>query len=245
MQNLLSLIEFNKGLNFETIVTCFLGYLLTLWLLIALWIARDAHKRYGRKLPALIWFVAVFILNIPAWMLYLIVRPDEWSNSSPIAMNAGMNIPMANFVDKDNKLVMGIQLHINAENLTQAVKDMTVDVNWVSEDPQKKNLDSSSDSILAGAKVQNSSDVIRPSGLLSKLKTKLQNNRAKLTKKFNTVSVKLPEEKADVIAPVEAVITENTTPEQKLDQVKKFDRKKNRANRVENKVVNTVENKKV
>lgn len=134
MDSILTAIDINEKIPFNLVFMCIGIWLVAFWLLIAFWVARDAHRRFGKQYLTLIWFVSVLFLSFPALMFYLIIRPDD-SETTP---SGGLQIPVANFVGKNNEVVMSFQLVVKGRELADQVRDMRIDIDWESADPDKK-----------------------------------------------------------------------------------------------------------
>ncbi|MFW5703020.1 MAG: hypothetical protein ACOCXP_03580 [Candidatus Dojkabacteria bacterium] len=137
MEAFLDLITLNENVDYTFVIYCAVSYIALLWIVVSAWVAKDAHKRYeGNDFASALWFFIVFIFNFPGFMFYLVVRPEEMNENT--YFGGGVNIPLANFVDKNEDFVMGIQLKINNTELTEQVRDMRLSLDWESDDPKKK-----------------------------------------------------------------------------------------------------------
>jgi hypothetical protein len=137
MDLFLDFIDFNETVNYLGVVYCLIGYLLLFWLAMSAWVAKDSYKRYeGSRMAALVWFLIVLVLNFPGFMFYMIVRPEERDLNS--YFGGGVNIPIANFVNKEGDYLMGLQLKINNTEITEQVRDMNLSLDWDSKDPNKQ-----------------------------------------------------------------------------------------------------------
>lgn len=123
-----------NGISFTHVLIGIAIYLIAIWLMVSIWAGRDARRRYQDNTKGLFWGAAIFLLNFPALMFYLIIRPevDAYHGS-----NGGLQVPLINFVGRDKKMVFNLQLKINPEELTEAAQDMKVEIDWLSNDPQK------------------------------------------------------------------------------------------------------------
>ncbi len=134
MDAILSLIKVNEEIDYGRVILIVLIYVAALWLMISIWAGRDAAKRYSTPWAGIVWGVAVFFLGFPAFMFYLVVRPEEAHDAS----TGGVHIPIANFVDTNrDEIVMGVQLVLHTKQLTDAVRDMRIDIDWESSDSAK------------------------------------------------------------------------------------------------------------
>jgi len=130
-------IDFSKIFIFVAI------YILVLWVLICVWVYNDAKKRYKTMHLALIFFLLALILNFPALIFYLIVRPEAedehvfYMHSDEEASNlGGVNVPIVNFIGEDG---FKISLQLKVAN-PKAEKDSNLDINldWKSNDENMK-----------------------------------------------------------------------------------------------------------
>lgn len=120
---LLEILELN--IDYRSILTYSLVYLLSLWLLFAVWIYFDAKKRYKNSVLPYILFLVVFILNFPALIFYLIIRPEDEedyvfihqpeSSSNAAHSNGGVVVPLAQFANENGDSVLTFQISINKE----------------------------------------------------------------------------------------------------------------------------------
>jgi hypothetical protein len=98
----------------------------------------DARKRYnGIWMPIAITLI-VFVLNFPALVLYLIVRPDEeyfdqWADASHGhgSHHHGLEVPVVKFTDDNGEVKLSLNLKINSD--WKPNSDMNVEVAWDSE----------------------------------------------------------------------------------------------------------------
>lgn len=73
---IIKIVKANEQVNYNAVWLVVLLYILVFWLVISIWVVNDAQKRYGTRKMAILWFLLVFILNIPFLILYLALRPD-------------------------------------------------------------------------------------------------------------------------------------------------------------------------
>jgi|GEM_PF-5438500 len=133
MSFLLDFIDFNKGLDFQIVGLAIGVYFLLLWVILCVWVIKDATARYNSTISAILWGVAVFIFNLPALILFLVVRPDKLDivdgNADRITSDT-VAIPVADFVNSDNEIVLGVQIKINPKTLTASSRTLNVAVDW-------------------------------------------------------------------------------------------------------------------
>ena len=126
--------------NFQNVATIIFVYLLLLWLAFCAWVYSDAIKRYDNMFLAIVWFVAVLILNFPALIFYFIVRPDkedenillirDSGGATATSTEGGINVPLVNFVG-ENGVAISFQLKINKSALQEEeISNMKIDVGF-------------------------------------------------------------------------------------------------------------------
>ena len=69
------IIDFFSSPLFTRIIGVFLFFYIVVWLSFVYWVYRDAAKRGA---IAIFWAFIVFVFNLPALIVYLIVRPPEY-----------------------------------------------------------------------------------------------------------------------------------------------------------------------
>lgn len=131
-------IEGVKGLDLNLVAFAILLYLLLLWLSVAIWIARDAHRRYDELRTAIIWAALVFVFNFPAMMFYFIARPDDGDEQGHgTTLGGGVSVPLAEFKGESGQVALTFQLQINPSELTAALAagqkspDLKVEMEWL------------------------------------------------------------------------------------------------------------------
>jgi len=129
MQAFLNLINTNKGIDYNAVGYCVFGYILILWILICVWVAKDASERYKSSFAGILWAVTILLLNFPVLMLYFLFRPENHHSEANL-VQSGVNVPLINFIGKDNQVALAIELKINSQNLTEAVKDLKISLDW-------------------------------------------------------------------------------------------------------------------
>ena len=115
-------------------------YLIVLWSLIPIWVYLDAKKRYNNPRTAKIFFFLVLPLNIPGFIIYIIIRPDDYIDfpNSQIDSEDLINVPIVKFLNEKKDFVMSFDLRINGGIIDP--KDRA-DLNMsVSIDADKKNI---------------------------------------------------------------------------------------------------------
>jgi hypothetical protein len=122
IQSLLSTVVSDSGPEFSLIFQGFLVYLLLLWVAFCLWVFADARKRYGNIFIALILTLGVFVLNFPALILYLVVRPEEELDYQ----GGGVEVPVAKFIDENGEVKLSLNLHIHSQFTPNAEMDINI-----------------------------------------------------------------------------------------------------------------------
>src|SRR6185369_12606874 len=97
------------SIDFQKIFIFVIIYLLVLWFLICFWVYNDAKKRYKATHLALIFFLLTLVLNFPALIFYLIIRPENddehvfymHSDEEASSNLGGVNVPIVNFIGED------------------------------------------------------------------------------------------------------------------------------------------------
>jgi hypothetical protein len=148
MAAILSFIQFNQGVDWTAVITYMLICMAGFWLLVCVLTARDAYLRFGKWHWAIFWFFMILFLNLLGLIVYFLVRPDDYlppslemalegSDGKPMDPVGGLNIPIANFVGKEGDVIMSFQLRVNNIKLKEEVRDMRIEVDWDSQDPNK------------------------------------------------------------------------------------------------------------
>lgn len=111
IESLISLIE---NLQVEFVIGAFAIYFVLLWILIPVWVFIDAKRKYTTIYAPVLLFLLILPLNLPAFIFYIIIRPDNDSENFIDGDDQHIvNIPIANFVGEKQDLVMGIDLRIH------------------------------------------------------------------------------------------------------------------------------------
>jgi cbb3-type cytochrome oxidase subunit 3 len=119
IESIISLIE---NLQIELVIAVFAIYFILLLILIPVWVFIDSKKKFNNAYAPVLLFLLILPLNLPAFIFYIIIRPDEDMDGSfgndeyHIA-----NIPVVNFIGEKNDLVMGIDLRIHNSLLKAGV----------------------------------------------------------------------------------------------------------------------------
>ncbi len=134
MEALVDLISLD--INYKTVLSYILIYMFSLWVLFCLWVFFDAKRRYTNKFLPFVFFVAVLILNFPALVFYLIVRPEEDEGDDEFFNNlfgnvsqarGGIDVPLVNFVGDTGNVEFSFHLRLNKTYQNQP-HDMKINV---------------------------------------------------------------------------------------------------------------------
>ena len=123
-------------IDYQVVLTAVVLYVVAMWLMFCLWVFLDARKRYHSVWVALMFGVLVFIFTFPALIFYLVVRPEETfmpGAEGYSADQAGVNVPVINFISEDGEVEMAINLQVYKQSHPTA--DMKVRVDWDSQHP--------------------------------------------------------------------------------------------------------------
>lgn len=132
---LIEILELN--IDYRSILTYIIIYIFSLWLLFAVWVYFDASKRYENVMVPLLLSIIVFILNFPALIFYLIIRPEDEDDyvfihhpdgdhvASTGVTHGGVAVPLAQFTNENGDSVLTFQVTINKEAINP---HMAVDI---------------------------------------------------------------------------------------------------------------------
>ncbi len=133
-----SLQNFLDNLRIETIIFATFAYLIILWLLVPIWIFLDSRKRFENKYIPYVFFILVFPLNIPGFIFYIIIRPDDQSDHEENLDDHILHVPVVKFLDNQEDFVMSFDLRINGKLIDQD-KRSNLNMN-LSIDPDEKTV---------------------------------------------------------------------------------------------------------
>ncbi len=116
-------------------------YIAVMWLMFCGWVFIDARKKFKSVLVATLFTLFVLPLNIPGFILYLIVRPEheEWSDIAVLDNEGhqhhlgGVQVPIVHFTGDEGEVQMTFGLSINPKQITSTSPDMNIDVSWDSD----------------------------------------------------------------------------------------------------------------
>jgi len=125
--------------DYSKIVIGIIVYLLSLWVLFCFWVFLDSLKRFKNFFISIIFFFLVLIINIPALVFYLIIRPEKDDENVLYLHNeslgeGGVNVPIVNFIGKDGNVALSFQLKLNNMPNINEDRNMNVTVDWNSGD---------------------------------------------------------------------------------------------------------------
>jgi len=161
-------------------------YLLALWAMFSFWVYVDAKKRYHSTKMGVLFFLLVFILNFPALIFYIIIRPENEEEIGHYGMlHGGLDIPVANFIGKDDEIEFSLSIKLNPNISTDSVKVSIEGSKTASPISNSTVIDSSVD-VVSKPKFGKS---IKEKA--SKLKEKATNASKNLVKEFRSYSDKI------------------------------------------------------
>lgn len=131
IENIQNLVENENAIAFIT--AAFFFYAIILWLLVPIWVYIDSKKKYNNQTLSLFLFIIILPLNIPGILFYIIIRPEDHSDifgEKSDHNHASLNIPIVNFVNSNQDILMGLELKINGGILQDKFKnDLNLDIN--------------------------------------------------------------------------------------------------------------------
>ena len=134
---LLDLLKFNESINYTSIITMIVLYLVFFWGAISVWVFVDARKRVRNRLLPFLLALINFLLLPPFLILYILLRPELKEEYSDF-VDGGVNIPIVNFMGKDRQVALSFELRINSRELAaKNDTEMKIDINFDSNDPEK------------------------------------------------------------------------------------------------------------
>lgn len=71
-------VELNETINYVDVLIAIGIYLASIWVVISIWALFDARRRYKKNIFPIFWFIAILVLSVPALILYLIIRPEDF-----------------------------------------------------------------------------------------------------------------------------------------------------------------------
>lgn len=74
---LLNLINYNEGVNYNTIFVLVFLYMFLFWFIVCVWVFFDGSKRYDNKMLPLLTFLFVLLMGFPALVFYILIRPEH------------------------------------------------------------------------------------------------------------------------------------------------------------------------
>jgi len=204
---LLDSFDFLKNIQFEYVAIIVAGYIFAIWLMVTAWAARDASRRYSGRFTAALWAIAILVLGFPALMFYFVIRPEVGEEQETGYASGGLQVPLINFIGKNNEMLFNLQIKINPDELTQAVQDMKVDIEWLSKD---KNKEISISTIEAEAKAVSAKANYLQS-LLNKFRAQVGNSKINI-KDLTTSLRKIRPQSQPTAAEVVIEVFENSSP---------------------------------
>lgn len=157
-QQLINTVTGKEALQFSTVLTVVIFYLVLLWVAFCLWVLIDSYKRYKNILIAVGITLVVFVLNFPALILYLILRPEEDYYMMPTTNQAqgGVEVPVIRFVDNEGNIKLALNLQVSSAWTPDA--DMTISVGF---DSDRKDIQVSEPHVVIPERAQSVREDVR------------------------------------------------------------------------------------
>lgn len=166
----LGLLSANESVNYQIVVIGFMAYMLLLWIVVTIWVYKDAKSRFEGKFMPVLMALLNLLLFFPFLIIYLLVRPhyrdefDDWHEG-------GVNIPIVNFTGNDG-VVMSFELRVNPKRIAENNdNEMKIDISFDSKDENKRLVEPKAVEVSVP---ESKKFVVREylSGILTKLKDK-------------------------------------------------------------------------
>lgn len=87
---ILKQIQDNQNRDWDSIFKALGIFLILFWICICIWVYFDVRTRYKRKLTAILVTLFVLIFNIPALIIYVVLRPEHTKEEIQLIKSAGM-----------------------------------------------------------------------------------------------------------------------------------------------------------
>jgi hypothetical protein len=87
---ILKQIQDNQNRDWDSIFKALGIFLLLFWICICIWVYFDVRTRYKRKLTAILVTLFVLVFNIPALIIYVVLRPEHTKEEIQIIKSANM-----------------------------------------------------------------------------------------------------------------------------------------------------------
>ena len=105
-------------LDYGTLGALILLYIVALWAAFSFWVLTDAKRRYKSTISGIVWFLLVFILNFPALIFYIIIRPEhEEGQQHGEISHGGLNVPVANFIGNNEEVEFTLSIKLNPKSI--------------------------------------------------------------------------------------------------------------------------------
>lgn len=199
---LLDILQIN--IDYKSILAYAAIYLVSLWLLFCLWVFFDAKKRYTNMAVPIALFLAVLILNFPALIFYLIIRPEDdedmfFYGGEQNSSNGGVNVPLVNFVGESGNIELSFGLNISKIALNNPSLKINVEVDETN--PNLKKVAVKSENLTSeGSKQVNASNE-KVKETFSNLKSKFGGNAKNLISSVKSYSSNLSEKEKELTKP--------------------------------------------
>lgn len=124
-------------IDYVTLLTGVFVYIAVMWVMFCIWVFLDARKKFNSILVAVLFTLFVLPLNIPGFILYLIVRPEheDWADVSVVDAAGqahhygGVHVPVVHFTGEEGDVQMTFGLTINPKTVSHS-PDMNIDVSF-------------------------------------------------------------------------------------------------------------------
>jgi len=87
---ILKQIQDNQNRDWDSIFKALGIFLLLFWICICIWVYFDVRTRYKRRITAILVTLFVLIFNIPALIIYVVLRPEHTKEEIQLIKSAGM-----------------------------------------------------------------------------------------------------------------------------------------------------------
>jgi len=86
---ILKQIQDNQNRDWDSIFKALGIFLFLFWICISIWVYFDVRTRYKRRITAILVTLFVFIFNIPALIIYVVLRPEHTKEEIKLIQSAG------------------------------------------------------------------------------------------------------------------------------------------------------------
>lgn len=110
-----------QSLNFDTVLLFFIGYIGFMWLVASFWVYLDARKRYAKWWVVALISIFVFVCNLPALILYVMMRPEYTKDEINMLHDGIVNV----FIKQGKLLAAPTAITNDQLNVTSNTSDMS------------------------------------------------------------------------------------------------------------------------